>query len=68
MIGEYQPAGKGDEFVDPFGTAVVVKRASARGGWVDIDVFPIFGSTWSKRMPKGIPANWKKTYDARTNR
>jgi hypothetical protein len=49
---------KGDQFYF-HGLHVKVLRASA-AGWVDVRVRAPGGTTWTKRMPNGIPTDWKR--------
>jgi len=69
LSGEYlsnDDLKAGDEFIPPGGgsTAVVLRCSRQRyGRWVDIRVTQHSDSgeiTWLKRMPLGIPMQWKK--------
>jgi hypothetical protein len=56
----WQGVKRGDRFWSPAGVVEVI-RVSRSGTWVDIRVhqWPR-GATWTKRMPRGIPARWFK--------
>lgn len=58
-MSDYQHADKGDIFDAPGGIVRVTRRSLAHG-WVDIVVIQPGGAVWTKRMPKGIPASWRK--------
>ena len=49
---------KGDRFYYFGDTAEVIRRSAA--GWVDIRVHTENGTTWTKRMPHGIPFAWPR--------
>ena len=57
-MSDFQRAETGDIFDDGNGNFVKVFRRSRTGTWVDIVVVTRDYSTWSKRMPLGIPATW----------
>lgn len=57
---EYQRAETGDIFNDGNNNIAKVFRRSRTGTWVDIVVITTTNDVWTKRMPLGIPASWRK--------
>lgn len=60
-----QSVQRGDRFVMPHPDAdkspwfIEVTRVSKAGTWADIRVLN-WAVMWTKRMPEGIPADWKR--------
>lgn len=53
-------ADTGDIFSDEAGNIVKITRRSRTRDWCDVVVLATNGAVWTKRMPRGIPAAWRK--------